>query len=145
MTVAEYKTRDLMHALKAHGIEASYRDAETLRRAERTLHHWAEGECGDPDMGNAIERNEETGLPYRVHHFHPTSAHPAYILEHIVLEITKTLIPDRERGALKRIQAVCKRLGAHYYHQGDPRGCALYVSAEPLTDSAYTRGVACCR
>ncbi len=53
-------------------------------------------------------------------------------------------IADRERGALKRVGAICARLGASFYHQTDPRGCALYVSAEPLSDQNYSsRGVAC--
>jgi len=37
------------------------------------------------------------------------------------------------------VATICKRLGAHFYHQGDPRGCALYVSAEPIKDNDYTR------
>lgn len=38
----------------------------------------------------------------------------------------------------------CRDHGLHYYHQTDPRGCALYVSAEPLTDQNYSNAVACC-
>lgn len=50
-------------------------------------------------------------------------------------------IPDREAGALRRVAAVCAALGCHYYHQTDPRGCALYVSRDKLNDADYTRGV----
>ena len=39
---------------------------------------------------------------------------------------------------------ICKRNSLHFYHQGDPRGCALYVSHEPLPSNNYTHGVACC-
>ena len=53
-------------------------------------------------------------------------------------------VPDREKGALARVEALCKRLDLHYYHQTDPRGCALYVSNEPLPDNAYSNGIACC-
>lgn len=106
-------------------------DATDLVRAGRTLHRWAELECG---TGNAyvsqhIERDETTGKPRLV----------------ISPRVGKTYsrpIPDREAGALKRIKAICARLGLHYHHQTDPRGCALYVSREPLTDSNYTRGIA---
>jgi hypothetical protein len=53
-------------------------------------------------------------------------------------------IPDREKGALQRIAEICKRNGLHFYHQGDPRGCALYIAKEPLSDVYYHNGVACC-
>ncbi len=53
-------------------------------------------------------------------------------------------IPDREAGALRRVAAICEANGLHYFHQTDPRGCTLYVSNEPLTDTNYTNGVACC-
>lgn len=47
--------------------------------------------------------------------------------------------------ALSRIAEVCKRNGLHFYHQTEPRGCALYVAREPLTDQNYSSaGVACC-
>lgn len=51
--------------------------------------------------------------------------------------------PNPEPGALRRIAEVCEREGLHYFHQTDPRGCALYVAAEPLTDCDYSsRGIA---
>lgn len=105
--------------------------ARTLRRAQLTLHRWAEEMCN-----GTIQRHEDhkdprdpnsDGLPFR----HYPSGH--YIQ-----------CPDRERGALTRVEQVCKAAGLHYYHQTDPRGCALYVSAEPLTDQNYsTRGIPC--
>lgn len=124
-------TYEVLHTLNARGIAASFEQAETLRRAQLTLHRWAELECGD---GNdyaswAIERNEATGKPFMCHY--PNMGVPS-----------SRPIPDREAGALKRVKRVCDELGAHYYHQTDPRGCALYVSKEPLTDSDYNRGVA---
>lgn len=113
--------------------DVTIEDAYTLRRAEMVLHRWAEQECGD---GNdyaswAIERDEETGKPFMVTYPHTGKSR-------------RSAIPDRESGALKRVRSVCSRLGLYFFHQGDPRGCALYVSNEPLTDSGYTRGVAIC-
>ena len=49
------------------------------------------------------------------------------------------------RGALRRVADVCERLGLHFYHQGDPRGCSLYVDNEPIPDNNYTRAIACIR
>ena len=116
------------------GVFISLHQANTLRRAQLTLHRWAELECGD---GNdyaswSIERDEATGKP-----FMRTYPHKGTMHQHA--------IPDRERGALKRVAEVCKELGLFYYHQTDPRGCALYVGNEPLTDQNYSSaGVACC-
>lgn len=117
--------------LNRRGIPATLAQASILRRAERTLHRWSEQECGD---GNAyaswaIERDETTGKPYRVTYPHTGATY-------------RTRIADAEKGALKRVGKVCTALGAHFYYQTDPRGCALYVSMEPLTANAYTNGVA---
>lgn len=115
------------------GVSIGLDDANTLRRAELTLQRWGEAECGNSgDHASwAIERDEESGKPFHVTYWHDgrTQRRP---------------VADREAGALKRVAALCNRLGLHFYHQTDPRGCALYVSNEPLTESAYTNGVACC-
>lgn len=102
-------------------------DCRILRRAECTLHRWAERECGD-DSGWHIERDEQTDFPYNV----PNDGNG-----------TRHRIPDLEKGALRRIAEVCARNSLHYYHQTDPRGCSLYVSPLPLTDTNYTNGVPC--
>lgn len=131
---ARSETYELMHHVQSRcGISLSFDDANTLRRAQITLHRWAELECGD---GNdyaswAIERDEQTAVPYMVTYPHAG-------------ESRRRRIADREKGALARIAEVCKRNGLSFYHQGDPRGCALYVSREPIRDHDYTRGVACC-
>lgn len=129
---ARTETQLLALRLAQRGINADFAAAQTLRRAAMTLHRWAELECGD---GNdyaswSIERDEETGIPYFV--TYPHDGKPR-----------RRRIADKERGALKRIAATCQRIGAHFYQQTDPRGCALYVAAEPLTDQDYTRGVPC--
>lgn len=130
-TETERATYDLMAMIGKRGTPISYADAYTLRRAAMTLHRWAELECGDGDDHKswAIERSEESGRPLMGYHWHDgtTQYDP---------------IPDRETGALRRVKALCDRLGLHFYHQADPRGAALYVSTEPLTQSDYTRGIA---
>lgn len=103
--------------LESRGIEATNEQVSILRCAEMTLHRWAEQECGDGnDYGSwCITRDETTGKPYR--EYHPNNGNT----------VTRTLIADREAGALKRIAKVCAEIGAQFYHQTDPRGCALYV------------------
>lgn len=130
---ARNDTIALMQTLNARGVAADFDAANTFRRAQLTLHRWAELECGD---GNdycswSIERDDETQFPYFVTYPHTGKSY-------------RRRIADKERGALRRVAEVCKRLNAHYYHHTDPRGCALYVGSEPLTDSYYNRGVACC-
>lgn len=101
-------------------------DARILRRAALTLHRWAEEECN-----GTIQRDEVTGTPYRYRD-----------------DATRYgIVPDREDGALRRVREVCERLGMAFYHQTDPRGCALYVARDDagMTDSNYsTVGIACC-
>lgn len=60
-----------------------------------------------------------------------------------------TKIPDKERGALRRLESIMKRYPAHvHYVQTDPRGPALYVMREgDIPDGSklsevYSRGVA---
>ena len=115
------------------GVNVPLADAETLRRAELTLHRWAELECGDSDNYKswAIERDEKTDKPYMVTYPHDG-------------EVRRRAIPDRERGALRRVAQLCADLGLYYFHQTDPRGCALYVSTKPMDVSDYSNGVACC-
>jgi hypothetical protein len=62
---------------------------------------------------------------------------------------TYSAIPDRERGARKRLKAIMARYpGFTAYAQGDPRGAAPYVlkpgdiPAGSEIDSRYNRGVA---
>lgn len=134
---ARQETMVLTLRLQNAGINLSYDDVNTLRRAEKTLQRWGELECGDGNSYGswAIERDEETEVPYMVrrHYRHGNGKDT----------MTRTRIADKEAGALRRVKAICEREGLHYFHQTDPRGCALYVSREPLPDNNYTRGVAC--
>jgi hypothetical protein len=112
--------------------------------------------CGDPAP---IKRHVATGKPYW---------HNAYSGARCYQT------PDRETGALKRIAAIlaphapkqytaetcpgrpcgaeCDHAspGLTFYHQGDPRGCCLYlirpgdVPAGSTVDSCYSNGIAVC-
>lgn len=128
------KDYELLRRFEGRGIVMDRDDVATLRRAELTLQRWAEQECGDGNEYGSwdIERDEKTDKPYRCYYSHTSN------------RVQRTAIPDRERGALKRVAALCERLGLYWYHQTDPRGCALYVDVVPLTDQDYTKGVACC-
>ncbi len=136
--------------------------AHALRRAQLTLHRWAEEECN-----GTIQRREpgatctQCGHKMYGEHFAqagtpcekcgdpaPIRSRPKGPERWVVPEgrapYCLGLIPDRERGALARIEKVCKAADLHYYHQTDPRGCALYVSAEPLNDQNYSsKGIPC--
>jgi hypothetical protein len=126
----------------------AYSDAVALRRISITLHRWYAMECGD---GNdyaswSISRGRKTagvfeydddGKPYIERHAH-TANQPTY-----------TLIADRERGALKRLESIMRRYPAFSsYVQGDPRGASLYilragdVPAGASIESCYTNGIA---
>lgn len=132
MATAYQKNAALAYEIqRREGVEIDTHDAAKLRRAGLTLHRWAELECGD---GNdyaswCLERDEATGVPYMV-----TYPHTGKERRH--------RIADREAGALRTVREVCARVGLHWYHQGDPRGAALRVSREALTDMNYNRGVA---
>lgn len=138
---ARTETNALQHRIFARtGVSLSFDDANTLRRAEIALRRWGELECGNSDQWRSwmIERDEKTGIPHMV-------THRTFRIDgEFKTTITRRRIPDREAGALRRVADVCQRNGLHFYHQGDPRGCALYVSNEPMPDHNYTRGVACC-
>ena len=107
--------------------------ANVLRRAEKTLQRWGEDECGSSNdfASFSIERDETTGKPFRC------------VYPHKETTVRRYPIADREAGALRRVAAICKEHGLHFYHQTDPRGAALYVSTEPLTAQNYTNGVSC--
>lgn len=112
-------------------------DAIALRRIALTLHRWFELECGDGnDYGSwSIERDEDTEVPYMIHHHygHGTRADST----------SKIRIADRETGARKRLD----RIMAGYptlkaWIQTDPRGGTIYLcKPEDCTDGLYTRGV----
>lgn len=104
-------------------------DAEALRRISLTFHRWNEHECN-----GAIQRDEETGIPYWYN-----------------TETGRRIgrAPDREKGAEKRLNAIMAKYPTlTAYEQGDPRGAALYILRPgdvPLgydASSCYSRGIA---
>jgi hypothetical protein len=123
----------LCEALRNHGITQD--EVDTLLRAQRTLHTWAVHECnGD------IERDETTGKTYRV-------------LRYVRLSEEREkryTTPDRETGALRRADDIAEAHGLTIYHQGDPRGCCLYllrpgdVPEGKDPGSCYSNGIAVC-
>ena len=130
------KSQLLQMRLARAKIIVTTEQANVLRRASLTLSKWAELECGDGnDHGSwAIERDENgEGAPFMVHHHYLHGKGKDYT--------TRRRIPDRERGALARVAKLCAELRLNFYHQTDPRGVALYVSGEPLTDQNYSSGV----
>lgn len=137
---ATEKDSILAERLRRLGVKITNAQANTLRRAEKTLQRWGELECGDGNnYGSwAIERDENgEGAPYMVHHHYMHGKGKDYT--------TRRRIADREAGALARVAEVCSELGLSWFHQTDPRGCALFVSPQPLTDQNYSSvGVACC-
>ena len=105
---------------------------ESKSQSVSGLQRWSERECGD-DRG-CISRDETSGKPY----WESSESNRRYP------------VPDREKGALRRLAEV---MAAHpdyvAYHQGDPRGCVLYLVAKSdlngcQIDQVYTRGLAVC-
>ena len=105
-------------------------EIDALLRCSRVLSTWAEHECN-----GEIQRDEQTDKPYWYNTYSGK-------------RIGRTA--DRETGALNRARTICARHGLAVYHQGDPRGCALYVLRPgdvPEGENAnayYTRGIAVC-
>jgi len=131
----------------------TYEEAFALRRIEMTLHRWAELECGD-EYNRCIERDEATGKPFMTYDAGQNGKRGRYS------------IADREAGALRRLKIILEACNARHardprnsdyltaYHQGDCRGCMLYIlTRQQLTgdenrlldaDQYYTRGLAVC-
>jgi hypothetical protein len=118
----------LCRTLDAQGFTSDEVDA--LLRASRVLSTWAERECN-----GEIQRDETTGKP-------------SWYNTNTGDKIGRT--SDREAGALNRVKAICARHGVTFYHQGDPRGCAVWiirpgdVREGQDVGSCYTNGVAVC-
>jgi hypothetical protein len=131
-----------------HGAGISWEDAHALRRISMTLHRWHELECGDDNgyMSYTIARGhksngsfdyDDNGKPYL--ETHPHNDNKTYY----------SPMPDRERGALKRLAKIMAKYPTmRAYVQGDPRGASLYIlrpgdAPEGAdADSYYNRGIA---
>ena len=87
----------------------TFSEADYLRRIQMTLHRWAEAECN-----GEIQRDGDdcAGRPFREYGNYVAANDPR----------RRHYVPDRERGALKRLAALMKgRSGLWFYHQGDPQ------------------------
>lgn len=132
------RTIQLFDKLYAMGF--LFEEAQQLRRIEMTLQRWGEAECGNGDNWSSwcVERDETTAKPY-------------FVRYHNDGKVTRRPIPDRETGALNRLNKI---MAAHpelvAYHQTDCRGCNLYIlrksDLQPgdKLDCSYTRGLAVC-
>lgn len=120
------KTKELQRNLASRGLpfDTDFFSVQRLRRAEMVLHRWCERECN-----GEIQRDEDTDKPFGYYGANRDSKYPAH---------------DLEKGALKRIKDICEAKGIYFFYQQDPRGCALYVSKEPLNDANYSNGIAVC-
>ena len=137
---AKGKTQELRRRIYLATGDLGYapmveKDAETLRRAELTLAHWAERECGwNTDHASVqLVRDEATNIPY--HEVHMFRSNDQY----------RARVNDLETGALRRVAEVCKRNGLEFFHQGDPRGCSLYIAnaGDGMNDTNYSSFVPC--
>jgi len=145
MTTAKEKDLALQQAAQQHSVNISLADARILRRAELTLNRWDTRRCGWSTSGPygasyVLVRDEDgDNKPY-------LEIHP-----NVGLKTRRERVSDLERGAIKRIEAVCKKYPApngsplKYYHQKDPRGASLYIEAPHynIDPSNYTGAVSC--
>jgi hypothetical protein len=127
----------MFRALEMNGV--TYDDAHALRRISMTLRRWHELECGS-EFGH-VERDEVTGKPLFF------NARARYLAANDPR--AWSVIPDRETGALRRLEKIMAKYPAlSAYVQGDPRGAALYilrpgdVPAGEDVGSYYSRGIA---
>lgn len=114
-----------VHRLVLVGFD--HGDAWDLRRISMTLHRWHELECGDSNDYTSwcITRGHKAGGEF----VHDENGKP-FIERHAHSEnkARYSAIPDRERGALRRLAKIMARYpGFASYVQGDPRGAALYI------------------
>ena len=106
-------------------------EANALRRISMTLRHWYELECGtENDYGTsfAIERGSKIDCKFIADPDGKPFMRKARNTDKDGYVIHYTPTADRERGALKRIDAIMARhKNCTYYLQTDPRGAALYI------------------
>ena len=87
-------------------------EAETLRRISLTLHRWDEHAC------NGEVETDPDGKTY--------SVHQGGLFDRY--KIVRYPTPNRKAGAIRRLGLMmADHPGWDFYHQGDPRGAALYL------------------
>ena len=142
------KQRLLSFYARTSALGFDAKATSNLLKIERTLSRWSEKQCnGD------IERDETTGKP-------------SGVFTTIRCERVSYKIADLEAGALRRLKEItdarnaasaeeCRDSGKGredtvlFYHQTDPRGCALYLIRSSALgannlDSCYSSGLAVC-
>jgi hypothetical protein len=118
------------NVLKSLGFTGD--EAEALRRISMTLHRWHELKCGD-DHG-CIERDEQTGKPYFLY----SSQHGCVSDGH-----RRSYIPDREKGALKRLAKIINARNDRQLMNGQPINVknppllSPYIQTNPLGAALY--------
>jgi hypothetical protein len=109
-----------LRVLAGCGVKLAFDDAQTLRRAARTLRRWYEAECGD---SSGVVFRGPGGKPYKE-----------------LYSGGSVSVRDMESGAVRRLQEVCTRYGLSYKISHDPRGGVLYVTS-PALSLDYSFGV----
>ena len=118
---------------KHHGCnEAQW---QLLKKYERICHEWAEMKC------NGTIQQEDGEPPHR------------YVIDRYGTP-TVDLGPfeDEEAKAIRRASRIAAELGGLIFHQGDPRGCALYFytvdelakRSDPISSCYSMIGTAIC-
>lgn len=134
-TTKKLRTAKFYESMTVLGF--TFDETETLRRAQATLRRWSEAETN-----GEIERDEDTGKTFR----------------HYGRERGKSPCKDAETRALARVATALSARNARNargnqlvtYHQGDCRGCSLYVLHERQIrqgediGSVYNRGFPVC-
>ncbi len=116
---AQQKTQILLEKLNNRfNILLDWEDCFTLRRASLILRKWYENECNHYIF-------EKDGKTYKEVQTNKSS----YTYQ----------IKNMEKGAIKRIDAICKKYkNLNYFIQTDPRGTALYLSNKPIKANDYS-------
>jgi hypothetical protein len=97
-------------------IGLNRKQAETLRRAAKTLHTWAEHECNGTKQQEEVQNESGQWVATgRWFWYNPNTGNKC------------GRAVDLETGALRRVAAVCKESGLTFEHQGDPRGYVLKI------------------
>ena len=118
---------------KHHGCNKA--QWQLLKKYERICHEWAEMKC------NGTIQQEDGEPPHR------------YVIDRYGTP-TVDLGPfeDEEAKAIRRANRIAAELGGLIFHQGDPRGCALYFytadelakRSDPISSCYSMIGTAIC-
>ena len=104
------------------GLSLEPDDALALIRASRRLSRFSELECN-----GEIQRDENTGIPY-------------YCSVYSGKRLGRAR--DTESAALKKVNNIMvKYPDLFFYHQGDPRGAALYIGKKADLKRWGDRGI----